>query len=177
MKAKQPTSASQARPQKAAPPPGDVTGGNYQVAWADAGYTALAGNYGVAASALAGGSGKKRAAKALYYGVAVAGSGSNAEAANRGVARVGDGGTALAGTYGVASCHKDGDVRVAQSGVAICFEGGKAKAGDGGVIVLGYHDPVAKRTILKVGRVEPDGPLKKGVFYRLDRAGDFVEVR
>jgi hypothetical protein len=69
------------------------------------------------------------------------------------------------------------DSRLASSGGdSICMSAGlrsTAKAGENGAIALTWHD--GKRQRISVAYVGENG-IKAGVFYRLDDAGNFVEV-
>ena len=155
---------------------GTATAGDGGTATAGADGTATAGYRGTATA------GYRSTATAGVRGTATAGYGGTATAGAGGTATAGDGGTATAGVRGTATAGYRGTATAGDYGTATAGDGGTATAGygatatagDGGVLVIRYYDR-SGRGRLCVGQVDgvtlrPDTP------YRLDAAGEFVEV-
>ena len=140
----------------------------YGTATAGDGATATAGDGGTATA------GYRGTATAGDGGTATAGDGATATAGDYGTATAGVRGTATAGDYGTATAGDYGTATAGDGGTATAGYRGTATAGDGGVLVIRYYDR-SGRGRLCVGQVDgvtlrPDTP------YRLDAAGEFVEV-
>lgn len=167
---------------------GEATAGTYGIA--AAGKNGIAqGGAGVMATV---GEGKKSLASVGdggmarvtgYLGTAMAGSGV-AYCQHKGTAIATDHGTALveqgraqSGNLGIASNRGRGYVRTGDRGVSVGWEETIASAGAGGVIILGYRDPMTDALRLKVGQMQPDGPLTPGLNYMLNKKFDFMVVK
>jgi hypothetical protein len=90
-------------------------------------------------------------------------------------------GTATAGDYGTATAGDYGTATAGDGGTATAGDGGTATAGDGGTATAGYRGCICiahwngKRYKMRVAEVG-EGGLKPNVKYRLNDAGEFVEV-
>ena len=131
------------------------------------GATATAGYEGTATA------GHRGTATAGERGTATAGQGGTATAGHRGTATAGQGGTATAGHRGTATAGQGGTATAGYEGTATAGQGGTATVGEWGRIQIEWWD--GRRYRIPTGYVGENG-IKPDTAYRLDDAGQFVEV-
>jgi hypothetical protein len=96
-----------------------------------------------------------------------------ATAGHGGTATAGHGGTATAGDWGTATAGNGGTATAGDWGTATAGHGGTATAGDWGVVSILYWDRTKhRRRCAEVG----EGGLKPNTPYKLNEAGEFIEV-
>ena len=116
------------------------------------------------------------AGKRVNWGTATAGDWGTATAGREGTATAGDWGTATAGDWGTATAGDLGTATAGNEGTATAGIAGICKAGLGSLIRIFYRCKISADIKFSFYIVTEDGPVKPGIFYRLNDDGEFVEV-